>query len=43
MAAYVELTRFVFLADVGCHTATPEQISRTLMGIAGHAEAAEWC
>lgn len=42
-ASYTELARFVFLADVGCHTATPERISCALMGAAEHAEAAEWC
>ena len=42
-ASYTELARFVFLADVGCHTATPERISCALMGAAEHAAAAEWC
>lgn len=42
-ASYTELARFVFLADVGCHTTTPERISCTLMGTAGHAMAAERC
>lgn len=42
-ASYTELARFVFLADTGCHATTPGRISRTLVGIAGHAEAAEWC
>lgn len=42
-ASYTELARFVFLADAGCHTTTPERISCTLMGTAGHAMAAERC
>lgn len=42
-ASYTELARFVFLADVGCHTTTPERISCALMGAAEHAAAAEWC
>lgn len=42
-ASYTELARFVFLADVGCHTTTPERISCTLMGTAGHAMAAKRC
>lgn len=42
-ASYTELARFVFLADAGCHASTPERISCTLIGTAGHAMAAERC